>query len=69
MFLGDTSVRIRTRGDPDPRVSNTRQVCTFPITVKVLSRNAKKTEDWHEECCDGANVCDCKDDIRLKKKR
>ena len=51
----------------NPSVANTTQVCTLPMTVKGLPRNAKKTEDWHEECCDGSNVCDCKDDIRLKK--
>ena len=67
VFLVDNLVRIRTRGDPGPSLTNTTQVCILPVTVKGLPRNVKCTADWHGENCDGSNVCECKDKISLKK--
>ena len=67
VFLVDNLVRLRTKGDPGPGITPTTQVCTLPITVKGLPRNAKLSIDWHGENCDGTIVCECKDGKDLTK--
>jgi hypothetical protein len=40
------------------------QICTLPITLKGLPKDAHIIDKWHDDnICDGTENCKCKEDV------
>ncbi|VDI78876.1 Hypothetical predicted protein [Mytilus galloprovincialis] len=64
----DNLVRLKYHNDPNPGESRSMQICTLPITVKGMPKDALIVESWHDEqVCDGTDSCVCKEDEQLTK--
>ena len=64
IFMMDNLVRLKKRADPDPGECRSMQICTLPITIKGVPKDALECEQWHDENCE-ATVdvnCTCKQD-------
>ena len=55
----DNLVRFTDKKDPNPGVRG-NQLCTLPITVQGLPRDASLIDKWHEADCSQATSCQCK---------
>ena len=54
-------VRLKTKEDPNPGESRSKQICTLPITLQGLPKNALETKKWHDDTiCNGVDQCLCK---------
>ncbi|CAC5415232.1 unnamed protein product [Mytilus coruscus] len=49
-------------------LSKSENICTLPITIKGIPKDAKDIENWHDIICDGSNTCKYKEDLELQKK-
>ncbi|CAG2191210.1 unnamed protein product [Mytilus edulis] len=68
ILMMDNLVRLKYHNDPDPGESRSMQICTLPITVKGMPKDALIVESWHDEqVCDGTDSCVCKEDEQLTK--
>ncbi|KAJ8309906.1 hypothetical protein KUTeg_011771 [Tegillarca granosa] len=68
IVLMDNLVRLKYHKDPEPGESRSMQICTLPITVKGLPKDARVVDNWHDaNICDTTNECKCKDNNRLTK--
>ena len=66
ILMMDNLVRLKYHNDPDPGESRSLQVCTLPITLKGVPRDAVEVDAWHDaSCCDGTDTCPCKGDTLL----
>lgn len=63
----DNLVRLKTRSDPMPNESRTKQICTLPITLKGIPRDSSIVLAWHSENCSGEPLCTCKKDVLMTK--
>ena len=67
ILMLDNLVRLKTKEDPDPGESRTKQICTIPITIQGLPKDHVITESWHNpEICDSTSSCACKKEVSLK---
>ena len=55
----DNLVRFTDKKDPNPGVRG-NQLCTLPITVQGLPRDASLINKWHEADCSQTTSCQCK---------
>ncbi|CAG2195104.1 unnamed protein product [Mytilus edulis] len=56
ILMMDNLVRLKYDNDPDPGESRSMQICTLPITVKGMLKDALIVESWHDEqVCDGTD--------------
>ena len=62
----DNLVRLTFHQDPMPGQSRSHQVCTLPITISGVPKDAFITLSWHSEHCDGLAECNCMDMQSLK---
>ncbi|CAC5383204.1 unnamed protein product [Mytilus coruscus] len=53
--------------DPRPGQSRTNQLCTLPLTVKGIPKNAHLTSCWHTHGCDQDRFCSCMHETELGK--
>ncbi|KAJ8303147.1 hypothetical protein KUTeg_019543 [Tegillarca granosa] len=68
IVLMDNLVRLKYHKDPEPGESRSMQICTLPITIKGLPKDARVVDNWHDaNICDTTNECKCKDNNRLTK--
>ncbi|CAC5388681.1 unnamed protein product [Mytilus coruscus] len=68
ILMMDNLVRLKYHNDPDPGESRSMQICTLPITVKGMPKDALIVESWHDEqVCNGTDSCVCKEDKQLTK--
>ncbi|VDH90484.1 Hypothetical predicted protein [Mytilus galloprovincialis] len=68
IVMMDNLVRLKYHKDPEPGESRSMQICTLPITIKGIPKDAKEIEKWHDHTiCDGTNTCKCKEDLQLQK--
>ncbi|WAQ96121.1 hypothetical protein MAR_028811 [Mya arenaria] len=63
-------VSLKKRSDPDPGECRSMQICTLPITIKGMPKNALECEKWHDGDCAGTVgvTCVCKQDKVLNSK-
>ncbi|MEW8546853.1 MAG: hypothetical protein AB2693_25340, partial [Candidatus Thiodiazotropha sp.] len=59
ILMLDNLVRFTDRKDPNPGVRG-NQLCTLPITVQGLPRDASLIDHWHEADCPQTPECQCK---------
>ncbi|KAL4238431.1 hypothetical protein ACF0H5_003139 [Mactra antiquata] len=69
VFMMDNLVRLKKHADPNPGESRSMQICTLPMTIKRVPRDAVECELWHDPDCDSPSdvCCTCKEDIVLKR--
>lgn len=68
ILMLDNLVRLKFRNDPHPGESRSGQICTLPITLQGLPKDAKLCEEWHDvDSCDGSATCSCKSPKQLVK--
>ena len=68
ILMLDNLVRLKTKEDPDPGESRSKQICTIPLTLQGLPKDAVEIEKWHKEnICDGEWFCPCKKSKTLSK--
>ena len=58
-LLMDNLVHLTMKSDPLPGESRTNQLCTLPLTLKGIPKNAEITSDWHQLGCEGSEYCSC----------
>ncbi|CAC5360089.1 unnamed protein product [Mytilus coruscus] len=66
-LLMDNLVHLTMTVDPRPGQCRTNQLCTLPLTVKGIPKNAYVTSNWHLDNCDGSSFCSCMHQTQLKK--
>ena len=64
----DNLVRLSIRTDPGPGESITQQICTLPLTLKGVPKDAAVADSWHSlVCLHSPGSCKCKDPQLLTK--
>ena len=64
----DNLVRLRFSDDPSPGESRSRQMCTLPVSIEGLPKDATIVQEWHDSrLCNGLPNCTCKQPLQLKK--
>ncbi|VDI35096.1 Hypothetical predicted protein [Mytilus galloprovincialis] len=66
-LLMDNLVHLTMNVDPHPGQSRTNQLCTLPLTVKGIPKNAHLTSCWHTNSCDQDRFCSCMHETELGK--
>ena len=64
----DNLMRLNWHRDPEPGTSRSSQICTLPITVEGVPKDADICRTWHSDKCDHSYPkCSCKTEIPLTK--
>ena len=64
----DNFVRLNWKRDPTPGESRSSQVCTIPITIGGVPKDADICQSWHSQDCDQNHPeCSCKVEVPLNK--
>ncbi|WAR09222.1 LOW QUALITY PROTEIN: hypothetical protein MAR_019180 [Mya arenaria] len=64
ILMIDNLVRLKRHGDPDPGENRSMQLCTLPITIKGVPKDAYEIDTWHDVSCNGqVPMCSCKQDV------
>ena len=66
-LLMDNLVHLTMNVDPHPGQSRTNQLCTLPLTVKGIPKNAHLTSCWHTNSCAQDRFCSCMHETELGK--
>ena len=67
ILMLDNLVRFTYVKNPNPGATTSNQLCTLPITVQGLPKDASITEQWHKDDCTHTSNCPCKQPTPLKK--
>jgi hypothetical protein len=68
IIMMDNLVRLKYHKDPEPGECRSMQICTLPITLKGLPKDAHIIDKWHDDnICDGTENCKCKEDVTPRK--
>ncbi|KAH3851808.1 hypothetical protein DPMN_094294 [Dreissena polymorpha] len=64
VLMMDNLVRLKKHADPDPGESRSMQICTLPITIKGIPKDALECVNWHDADCEACVdiICKCKQD-------
>ena len=61
ILMLDNLVRLKTKEDPDPGESRSKQICTIPITIQGLPKESYEVSRWQDnKICDRTSTCPCK---------
>ena len=64
----DNLVRLRFSDDPSPGESRSKQMCTLPVSLEGLPKDAAIVHEWHDPVlCNGLTNCVCKQSLPLTK--
>lgn len=68
VLMLDNLVRLKFRNDPDLGECRSKQICTLPITIQGVPKDASEVSSWHDyRICDGTSDCPCKEVTSLLK--
>ena len=48
VFMMDNLVRLKYHSDPNPGENRSMQICTLPLTLKGVPKDASVVETWHD---------------------
>ena len=66
----DNLVRLKFNNDPSPGESRSKQMCSLPVSVEGIPKDAAIVQTWHDPAiCEGpdAPTCSCKKSVKLEK--
>lgn len=63
----DNLVRLTFKDDTPRGDNRSSQLCTLPITLKGIPKDAEYVSSWHDpNVCDGEYDCPCKGHVKLQ---